>query len=328
MKRIFSFFSVTAIILSSSLNSCTHDTAKPLEVDWNRTATVKGVVLVNSDVSVITSEQMYTAADISANNFRVEIDYADLVTGASGTFFLPKNKITYDNTDGTFSMVVPVGTNGSLIEIYVTEFPGKLRKMAELEAKTYDVVWRAPSMDVFVMPGETNHNNNFLLDGNNRLHYSEVTQDGLSNNTAIIYGKILIYRDLTKPYSTDNCEPAESDAISKAHFNVEIPNFYFIEEQIGKYTVPSNQITYNNDGSFTIRVPLPMYSIYIMPVSIKINDFDGSLKQANGQIIEVKWKASTLTNISTTVYSDDNERIIPLEDIILRGNIGSHWESR
>jgi len=328
MKRVFSFFAATVIILSTGMNSCTKDTAKPLEVDWNRTATVKGAVLVNSDVTKITSEQVYAAADITVDNFIVTIDYGELTTGASGTYTLPKDKILYNESDGTYTIVAPVGANGTTINVKVADFPGSLRKMAELVATPYDVVWKSssfPKSIVNVMPGEIRYNNNILLDGNTSSHYSIVVSDGIINNTATLYGKLLILRDLT-PNPSKDPEPA---GISAADIDVTIPNSYFVVGQIGDYKVPNNHIKYDtNDGFYTIKIPLPLNS---MTVSVKINDFYGTLKQSDGTNINVTWKASSAYNISSTVSFDDNEKSINLGEKILYGSNfyeGIHWERR
>lgn len=172
------------------------------------------------------------------------------------------------------------------------------------------------------MPGEISYNNDILLNGNTSSHYSVVATEGIINNTATIYGKLLVKRDLTP----DPPKDPEPPGISSADISVTIPYSNLVSGQIGDYKVPSSQIKYNmNDGSLTVKIPLPLNN---MTVSVKIDDFYGTLKQADGTNINVTWKASSVYNISSSVSSSDNEKTFDFGTKTLDGSNPTHWEAR
>jgi len=328
MKRVFSFFTVTALVLLVSLNGCVQeDPAKPMEIDWSRTATLKGVVMVNSDVTKVSSDQVWRAADITSDNFIVTINYPDLANGATGVYTVPKENIVYTKSDG-YTIVAPVGLYGTTIRIKVTDFNGTLLRMVDFESTNLDVVWRSSDQEKAVsnvMGGETRYVQDIMLDGNEFSHYSQILKDGVNYKSAVIYGVIRVYRDLT--------EPNVFSAPPTANIRVSIPLSHLVNGSKGEYTVPSNQINYSAvDGSFTVKIPIPETGS--MNVHIRISDFNWSLKQLDEQTVSVTWKASNLHESLTSVWvsSNDNGRILPAPasplTIDLRASNVNHWEPR
>ena len=160
MKSVSKFYAMAAVALSLGLSNCAkEDPAKPLEIDQTRTATIKGVVLINADITKAPADQKYSAAPIKATDFVVTIPYDAFNSGASGTYFLPKDKINYNASTGEFTITVPVGGNGTTdVSIVISDFLGTLKKNVSGTDKTVDVIWlasknihkRAPS----VSPGQ------------------------------------------------------------------------------------------------------------------------------------------------------------------------------
>ena len=97
MKSICNLFMMAVFSLSLGLAGCVkEDPAKPLEIDWSRTAKIEGTFLINWDVSSLDPlDQVYSPPDITNESFVVTIDYWDLISRVGGTYYLPKKHIIY-----------------------------------------------------------------------------------------------------------------------------------------------------------------------------------------------------------------------------------------
>ena len=128
MKRVYSFFVTAAICLSLGVNGCTdEDPAKPLDIDMQRTATIQGVLLHNADEEQSPQKWSVLPRSFTVDNFFVTVDYEDLTDDfRTGTYILPKSMISYNNSNGTYHITVPVGKNSTYVEINITSFEGEL----------------------------------------------------------------------------------------------------------------------------------------------------------------------------------------------------------
>jgi hypothetical protein len=167
MKSVSSLFVMAVVALSLGVSGCAkEDPAKPLEVDWNRTGTVKGTILINPDITKAADEQKYSAPAITSSNFVVSIPYADLNAGAGGTYII-KDKLTYNSSTGEFTVTVPVGVGGARVTIKMSDFEGTLKKEVGGTDKTVDVIWKASTKSVTnkeVAPGAVVYLDNWILD--------------------------------------------------------------------------------------------------------------------------------------------------------------------
>ena len=166
MKNVSNFMVLAVIMLSLGLVSCVkEDPAKPLDVDWTRTAVVKGTLLYNTDLNKPLSEQKWSAPAITSDAFVVTVPYSSLNSGASGTYRVPNKDISY-NSNGEFSVTVPVGVNATTITVKVSDFAGS-RKLAGAD-RAVDGIWSftvgSNPRTVSLMPGQTGFITNWYVD--------------------------------------------------------------------------------------------------------------------------------------------------------------------
>ena len=107
MKKIFSFFALTAMVLSMGLTGCSNeDPAEPLVVNTNKTATINGIAHATLDA---TSTNVQYAP--SGTKIYLKTKYSNLLSNGSTT-----NDYVVETTvgvNGEFSANVPVSDNGT-----------------------------------------------------------------------------------------------------------------------------------------------------------------------------------------------------------------------
>ena len=185
MKKVVNLFVAAAMGLPLVFSSCAkEDPAKPLEVNWNRTAVLKGTLLINADITKDRADQKLSAPSITRDAFFVSIPYSSLNSEAEGDYILPKDKIEY-KTNGEFTITAPVGVSATKVTVRVSDFSGTLKKTISGTDKTIDVIWK-PSKIVGVdgsslslSPGGTAYFPNWILDAFiSEDYYTEVKSDG------------------------------------------------------------------------------------------------------------------------------------------------------
>ena len=113
MKRVYIFLVTAMVSLSFGLTGCAEeDPAKPLDVDWSRTATVKGQILIQDG-------QELRYPDLTNEDFIVGIPYSCFKSGVGGMFTIPADKIIYQH--GEFIITVPAGTGQTLVVILFSD---------------------------------------------------------------------------------------------------------------------------------------------------------------------------------------------------------------
>ena len=142
MKKLF-FAALAAAVMSLSLISCDKDDpAEGLNVNTSRTAQFKGKVLINTNETVAYGDQKWDAPEdlkISA-----KVLYSDLGFSVTGEYYIiPDANITYNKNTGEYTIVSPVGLQGSPIEISIDNFEGSVRTYVDGDEKTIDVIWNA-----------------------------------------------------------------------------------------------------------------------------------------------------------------------------------------
>ncbi|MDR1153984.1 MAG: hypothetical protein LBL04_04680 [Bacteroidales bacterium] len=173
MKKV-SFLAVTAIAATMGLNSCSSDDpAQPLNVDWNQTATVHGKLLIRNDF-VDATPKWTTASDVK---FVATVDYAQLASGAEGTYIVPGDKITYDGRTGEVTVVFPVSRMGTQLSLKLLDFTGSVKiSDGNGGSKTVDVIWKGtPTSKTSdkMYPGDVGYLTNWQLQG-----YTQVVKEG------------------------------------------------------------------------------------------------------------------------------------------------------
>jgi len=129
MKKVFSFFALTAIGLSLGVSSCSNeDPAKPLDINLKRTATIKGALLYVSDETEA-APGVWSAPNVNEDDFYVTVNYSELTgnNNAKGVYVLPKDKIKYAKKDGTFTITVPVGISDTWVNVKINSFEGEVK---------------------------------------------------------------------------------------------------------------------------------------------------------------------------------------------------------
>ena len=137
MKKVFSFFAATAVMLSVGLSSCAEeDPAKPLEVDWDKVATVKGTIFYVPDAN---DNKLKASSNIK---IRATIPYNSIFPGMgfSGNYVIPEGKIDYSSSTGEYSFPVPVEATGN-VTITVEDFTGIRKNTSNVDEA---VIWSLP----------------------------------------------------------------------------------------------------------------------------------------------------------------------------------------
>lgn len=148
MKKVFSFFALAAIVLSVGLNSCSKDDpADALNVDTERTATLKGKVLINANE---TDPRWSAPATVTIT---ATVPYNSLNSKATGNYVVPKENITYTAATGEFTIIAPVGVTGSTISVTLDQFPGTVTQ----SAGTINVIWNKSEGSEKVTPGSVGY---------------------------------------------------------------------------------------------------------------------------------------------------------------------------
>lgn len=142
MKKVFNFIAVAVVALSFGLSGCSNeDPASPLDVDMNRTATIQGTILINTDEFADADKQTWSSPkEISVI---ATVDYDQLnPLAASGSYTVPTSAITYSK--GNFSFKIPVGVGATDIKVKVQQFTGTVDIKDPADAtkrKTVNVIW-------------------------------------------------------------------------------------------------------------------------------------------------------------------------------------------
>lgn len=176
MKKVFSFFALVAVVLSVGLTSCgKEDVAEPLNVDLNRTATVKGKILVNADETKDAVDQKWSAP--SNVTLTATVPYRSLNGSATGTYVVASDKIQYSSSTGEFSITVPVGINATTVTVKLAQFAGEVKKFVGVttDTKTYSVIWSSSTDDIDVTPGTTGYLAPWMKNASGGTDYTVVT---------------------------------------------------------------------------------------------------------------------------------------------------------
>ncbi|MDR1865125.1 MAG: hypothetical protein LBR08_06075 [Bacteroidales bacterium] len=146
-------------MLSMLLSGCAkEDPATPLSVDWNRTATVKGRILIKKDFK----EAKPTWAAPENVKFSASIPYSGLNSNASGKYIIPQDRITYDSSTGDVTVVFPVGITGAALTLKFSDFEGKITEATKGDSK--DVIWKSKEeTSSTVLPGEVAYLDTWML---------------------------------------------------------------------------------------------------------------------------------------------------------------------
>ena len=160
-KQLFSILAMA--VLALGLTSCAKDDpATVVEIDHTRTATVQGKILVNTDETITPAR--WSAP--SSVNFIATLPYSSLHSGASGTYVIPQENISYNSSTGEFTITAPVGYNGSAVTVKFEDFKGEVRKNVGGNQTNVKVIWKTKTASaVTVHPGETNNLTYWKLNG-------------------------------------------------------------------------------------------------------------------------------------------------------------------
>jgi len=159
---------LSAIVLSSlviGVTSCKkEDPAKALKVNLEQTATVNGKILINANES--DSLPKWSAPQ----NVQIlaSVPYNQLNSNAYGNYTI--NSVNYNPATGEFTVVAPVGVNGSSIDIKIVDFKGTVITPVWVDTayvnKTINVLWNGTSGNTpYLVPGEVYTLPTFELDG-------------------------------------------------------------------------------------------------------------------------------------------------------------------
>ncbi|MDR1667206.1 MAG: hypothetical protein LBS03_05900 [Bacteroidales bacterium] len=172
MKKV-SFYAVTAIAVVMGFSSCSNDDpAEPLNVNWNQTATVHGKVLIQDNFEPSGTPKWTTS---SAVKFVATVPYSQLAPGASGTYTVPSDKITYNATSGEVTVEVPVSKNNiTALTLKVLAFEGEV---TDYNGDDIDVIWGSKTKTTNALsPGEVAYLETFKYQSSS--DYTEVVKKG------------------------------------------------------------------------------------------------------------------------------------------------------
>jgi hypothetical protein len=177
MKKVFSFFALAAVALSVGLTSCgKEDVAEPLNVDLNRTATVKGKILVNTDETKAAADQKWSAP--GGVTLTATVPYSSLNGSAkTGDYVVAAEKIQYSSSTGEYTITVPVGVNATTVTVKLAQFTGEVKRNVPgtTDTKTYSVIWSGSTGSVSVTPGTTGYIAEWKKNGQGTTGYTVVT---------------------------------------------------------------------------------------------------------------------------------------------------------
>ena len=130
MKKVFSFFALAAIMLSTGLTGCSEeDPAKPLVVNTKNTASITGIAHATLDAT--DSEIQYAP---SGTKIYLKTKYSNLLSGGSTTADYVVETTVGNN--GNFSVNVPVSDNGTTYSIVGDTFLAQ-KTLASDDKKPY-----------------------------------------------------------------------------------------------------------------------------------------------------------------------------------------------
>ena len=140
MKKVNLIFASAAFALSVGLSGCAkEDPAKPLEINLNKTATIKGTVLYVENHSV--TEPTYKAAPISGSDIKIKIPYSDLNSLYMGYDYYIVESKNISCSNGEFTATIPATDSGVEFEIEFGDFEGKYNT----GSKELNVLWMCNS---------------------------------------------------------------------------------------------------------------------------------------------------------------------------------------
>jgi hypothetical protein len=154
-KKFLSILTVLAFTLGLVSCSSSEDPAEPLYVNLERTATITGKILVNEDETSLSS--VWKAPNgVTAASFIATIPYSDLNSGATGTYIIPQENITYESNTGIFKIKAPVSVRGSVVTVKFQDFNGNVRMLVNGSGRTVPVIWQSKTLTSDkVFPRET-----------------------------------------------------------------------------------------------------------------------------------------------------------------------------
>lgn len=262
MKKNFTLFAAAAVALSLGLSSCDKDTAEALNVDTSRTATVRGTIMVKSDISVAEHLQVFAPAQIEAKDIIATLDNSKFASGATGKYTVSEENITYDAATGAYTIVTPTNVAGDAELTVDVSFVGSLKSKENGVEKDTEVIWKKTTADKTA--GLRENSINALLitfDGNNASDFTPASYtdaNGLNlSHTATIKGKIMVQADVNSPGGVTAWTPA---GITAEHIMIGVKRSELGDTEAAtkdkSYYVPASQITYNADGTYEAKVPV------------------------------------------------------------------------
>jgi len=140
MKRLS--FAICALLASVALfTACSKDeTASAVNVDMAKTATVKGYIYAEQDVSNDKTERVANA------KITVKIANSDLNSRANSGYWTLE---TTTNASGEFSVSVPTTDNGVTVEVYCNAFEGSVTQSGDAAAKNAKYYGGSTSTEVY-----------------------------------------------------------------------------------------------------------------------------------------------------------------------------------
>lgn len=159
-KRKFTIVLLLAALFALSFNSCKQeDPAKPLEVNMEKYATIKGPVLVYMDETV----DAPSFSSIPLNHFSLTTSIANsdlnlLAVGNTGNWTeIFRGNEHYDTVSGMFTIRVPVGEGPTKVDLTLSDVHvGNYRYFDwDGNIRTAEVRFRFDDITVYPTEGET-----------------------------------------------------------------------------------------------------------------------------------------------------------------------------
>lgn len=125
-KKLFGLLSVCCMALVLGFTSCKQeDPAEPLNVNMDKYATIQGTVLINKNTSLDADAQRYSSIRPDDFILTTVIRNAELnaLAGASSGNWtrIFTGKEYYNDTDGTFTIKVPVGEEPTSVKLVLSD---------------------------------------------------------------------------------------------------------------------------------------------------------------------------------------------------------------